>query len=229
MARAVAPGASPWVRAVQITRKVPRAVRVMPQVDLACREVAPMFVESFGLPASIGALFEYVDERWDGKGAPGAKGEEIPLAMRIAQVARDIDVQRVLGGAELAARIVGERAGSAFDPAIAACFVDEAKEMLAVDDEASVWDPNRAFRFSRLRRPNFCPTLPSRGASRYEKRAARFRRFSIAAARLARTAGVERASTIACLVTHFDRSTRVILRITSCPDATCSRTCSSFA
>ena len=98
MARAVAPGAPPWVRAVQIARKVPRAVRVMPQVDLACRDVCPMFVASFGLPASIGALFEYVDERWDGKGAPGAKGEEIPLAMRIAQVARDIDVQRVLGG-----------------------------------------------------------------------------------------------------------------------------------
>ena len=116
----------------------------MPQVDLACREAAPMFVESFGLPASIGALFEYVDERWDGRGAPGAKGEEIPLAMRIAHVARDIDVQRVLGGPKLAARVVGERAGSAFDPAIAARFVDEAKEMLAVDDEASVWDQTLA-------------------------------------------------------------------------------------
>jgi hypothetical protein len=79
MARSVAPGAPPWVRAV-IAPKVPRAVRVMPQVDLACREVAPMFVESFGLPASIGALFEYVDERGDGNGALGAKGEQIPLA-----------------------------------------------------------------------------------------------------------------------------------------------------
>ena len=144
MARAVAPDAPPWVRVAQVTRKVPRAVRVMPQVDLACREVCPMYVESFGLPASVGALFEYVDERWDGKGALGVKGEEIPLAMRIAHVARDIDVQRVLGGAELAARVVRERAGSAFDPAIAACFVDEAQEMLAVDDEASVWDQTLA-------------------------------------------------------------------------------------
>jgi len=144
LARAVAPDAPPWVRAVEITRKVPRAVRVMPQVDLACREVCPMYVESFRLPAVVGALFEYIDERWDGKGALGAKGEEIPLAMRIVHVARDIDVQRVLGGADLAARVVGERAGNAFDPEIAARFVDEAKEMLAADDEASVWDQTLA-------------------------------------------------------------------------------------
>ena len=141
---AVAPDAPPWVRAVEITRKVPRAMRVMPQADLACREVCPMYVESFRLPAAVGALFEYIDERWDGKGALGAKGDEIPLAIRIAHVAQDIDAQRVLGGPELAARVVGERAGKAFDPEVAARFADQAKEMLAVDDEASVWDQTLA-------------------------------------------------------------------------------------
>jgi HD-GYP domain-containing protein (c-di-GMP phosphodiesterase class II) len=140
MARSVAPGAALPVRAIEIARKVPKAARVMPRVDVACREVARMLIDRLGLPASIAALFAYVDERWDGKGAPGAKGEEIPLAMRIAHVARDIDVQRVLGGAELAARVVGERAGSALDPAIAARFVDEAEEILTIDDEPSVWD-----------------------------------------------------------------------------------------
>jgi hypothetical protein len=126
MARSLAPGAALPVRAVEIARKVPKAVRVMPRVDVACREVARMLIDRLGLPASIAALFAYVDERWDGKGAPGAKGEAIPLAMRIAHVARDIDVQRVLGGAELAAQVVGERAGSALDPAVAARFVAEA-------------------------------------------------------------------------------------------------------
>jgi HD-GYP domain-containing protein (c-di-GMP phosphodiesterase class II) len=144
LVRAVAPDAPPWVRAVEVTRKVPRAMRVMPQADLACREVCPMYVESFGLPAAVGALFEYIDERWDGKGALGAKGEEIPLAIRIAHVAQDIDAQRVLGGPELAARVVGERAGKAFDPEVAARFAGQAKEMLTVDDEASVWDQTLA-------------------------------------------------------------------------------------
>ena len=140
MARSVAPGAALPVRALEIARRVPKAARVMPRVDVACREVARMLIDRLGLSPSIGALFAHVDERWDGKGAPGAKGEQIPLAMRIAHVARDIDVQRVLGGAKLAARVVGERAGGALDPAIAARFVDEAEEILAIDDETSAWD-----------------------------------------------------------------------------------------
>ena len=144
MARSVAPQATLPVRAIEIARKVPRAARVMPRVDVACREVARMLIDRLGLPISIGALFAYVDERWDGKGAPGAEGEEIPLAMRIAHVARDIDVQRVLGGADRAARVVGERAGSALDPAIAARFVKEAAEILAIDDEPSVWEQTLA-------------------------------------------------------------------------------------
>jgi response regulator RpfG family c-di-GMP phosphodiesterase len=144
MARAVAPGATPLRRAIEIARTVPKAARVMPRVDVACREVARMLIDRLGLPASVGALFAFVDERWDGKGAPGAKGEEIPLAMRIAHVARDIDVQRALGGPELAARVVGARAGSALDPAIAASFADEAQEMLAIDDDASAWDQTLA-------------------------------------------------------------------------------------
>jgi HD-GYP domain-containing protein (c-di-GMP phosphodiesterase class II) len=65
--------------------------------------------------------------------------------MRIAHVARDIDVQRVLGGAELAAAVVGERAGSALDPLIAARFVQDAEEILAIDDEvSSVWEQTLA-------------------------------------------------------------------------------------
>ncbi len=140
MARSVAPGAAFPVRAVKIARRVPKAARLMPRVDVACREVARMLIDRLGLPASTGALFAYVDDRWDGKGAPGAKGEEIPLAMRIAHVARDIDVQRVLGGTSLAARVVGERAGAALDPVIAARFVDEAEEILAMNDAVSVWD-----------------------------------------------------------------------------------------
>ena len=99
-----------------------------------------MLIERLGLPAAIGALFAYVDERWDGKGPTKVKGEEIPLAMRIAHVARDIDVQRVLGGPQLAAAIVGERAGGALDPVIAARFVDDAEDILAIDDEVPVWD-----------------------------------------------------------------------------------------
>jgi hypothetical protein len=40
MARSLAPGAPLPARAVEIARKVPKAARVMPRVDVACREVA---------------------------------------------------------------------------------------------------------------------------------------------------------------------------------------------
>ena len=144
MARSVAPDAPLPLRALEVARKVPRAARVMPRVDVACREVARMLIARLGLPASIGELFAYVDERWDGKGAPGAKGEQIPLAMRIAHVARDIDVQRILGGPELAARVVGERAGGALDPSLAARFVEGAAEIMAIEDHESVWEQTLA-------------------------------------------------------------------------------------
>jgi HD-GYP domain-containing protein (c-di-GMP phosphodiesterase class II) len=144
LARSVAPDAALPIRAIHMARKVPQAARVMPRVDVACREVARMLIERLGLPASIGALFAYVDERWDGKGPTKAKGDGIPLAMRIAHVARDIDVQRVLGGADLAAAVVGERAGSALDPAIAARFVEEAEAILAIDDQVPVWNQTLA-------------------------------------------------------------------------------------
>jgi hypothetical protein len=143
-ALARAPDAALPVRAIHMARKVPQAARVMPRVDVACREVAWTLIERLGLPASIGALFAYVDERWDGKGPTKAKGDGIPLAMRIAHVARDIDVQRVLGGADLAAAVVGELAGSALDPAIAARFVEEAEAILAIDDQVPVWNQTLA-------------------------------------------------------------------------------------
>jgi HD-GYP domain-containing protein (c-di-GMP phosphodiesterase class II) len=60
--------------------------------------------------------------------------------MRIIHVAMDAAFQRLLGGAERAAHIVDERAGHAFDPQVAACLVDEATEILALDESASAWE-----------------------------------------------------------------------------------------
>lgn len=62
-----------------------------------------------------------------------------------------------------------------------------------------------------------------------ERRSARLRRFSMAAARRARSAGVELSSSLLRCSAHVARSTSVISRITRRPDETCSRTCSSFA
>ncbi len=104
-----------------------------------------MLSARLGMPAAVRGLFVHLTERWDGKGQPARlKGEEIPLALRIIHVARDAAFQRLLGGEEAAARVVRARAGAAFDPAIATLLADEANDILALDDEGSVWDETLA-------------------------------------------------------------------------------------
>lgn len=144
--RAVAPpGGAPLVRARQLAHGLPRVALVFREHLAAFCEVAHMLTDRLGLPRSVGALFSHVAERWDGKGQPRrAKQEQIPLPVRIVHVARDAAFQRMLGGDEFAARVIRERAGHAFDPAVAACLADEAADVLALAGDASAWDETLA-------------------------------------------------------------------------------------
>ena len=137
----IAPGRAPAVRAAAIARTLPKAARAKPHVFAATCEVACMLSDRLGLPSTVSVLFAHLFARWDGKGEVGdAKGEEIPLPIRIAHVAHDADVQRELGGAEHAADVIRARAGGAFDPAIVARLVEDAPEILALDDDTSAWN-----------------------------------------------------------------------------------------
>jgi HD-GYP domain-containing protein (c-di-GMP phosphodiesterase class II) len=140
--RAVAPpGGAPIMRVRQLAVGVPKLVRVFKEQVAALCEVAQMLTGRLGLPTAIGALFAHDAERWDGKGQPGhAKRDGIPLPARIVHVARDAAFQRMRGGAEFAARVVRERAGRAFDPAIAGKLADEAAGILTFDADASAWE-----------------------------------------------------------------------------------------
>jgi HD-GYP domain-containing protein (c-di-GMP phosphodiesterase class II) len=146
MLRALASSGRPApVRAMQIALGAPRAAREFKGHVTAFCEVAQMLTDRLGLPASMQGLFAYLVERWDGKGLPGrARHEEIPLPVRIASVARDAAFQRLLGGPELAARVVRRRAGGAFDPAVAVPLADAAAELLGLDADASVWEETLA-------------------------------------------------------------------------------------
>jgi HD-GYP domain-containing protein (c-di-GMP phosphodiesterase class II) len=133
------------VRAFQVARGLPRMVREQrPHLTAMC-EVAGMLAGGVGLPPSVTHLLAYLTERWDGWGPlRRAKGEEIPLPVRIVQVAVDAAFQRLLGGVEHAAGLVRQRAGHAFDPEIAACMADGAEEILALDEHESAWDETLA-------------------------------------------------------------------------------------
>ena len=127
------------IRAAQIARRLPRAARGSKPHLVALCEVAQMLARRLGLPAALDAHFPLLTERWDGKSPLArAAGEEIPLPVRIAHVARDGTLQRLLGGDEHAARMVAERAGHAFDPAVAEIFVADAPALL--EDDTATWD-----------------------------------------------------------------------------------------
>jgi HD-GYP domain-containing protein (c-di-GMP phosphodiesterase class II) len=129
------------VRVLQVARRFPRLAREQRPHFTAMCEVAEMLANGVGLPPSVHGLLAHMTERWDGKGPlRRAKGEEIPLPMRIVHVAVDAAFQRLLGGAEHAVRLVRQHAGVGLDPEVAACLADDAGEVLALDSEASAWD-----------------------------------------------------------------------------------------
>ena len=108
MMRAIAPpGRRVAVRALQLAHGLPKLAREFGAHVAGACEVAEMLTDRLGLPPAIGRLFVHSAERWDGKGVPGhARGDEIPLSVRIAQVGRDAAFQRMIGGDEFAASVV---------------------------------------------------------------------------------------------------------------------------
>jgi HD-GYP domain-containing protein (c-di-GMP phosphodiesterase class II) len=116
------------------------AREMRPHLTAEC-EVAGMLAGGLGLPGSVQSLLAHLLERWDGRGPLArAKGEEIPLPMRIVHVAVDAALQRLLGGDERVVRLISERAGHAFDPEVVACLVDDAERILGLDARTSVWE-----------------------------------------------------------------------------------------
>src|SRR3954451_7044900 len=84
-------------------------------------EVGVRLAERLGLPAGAQAALGYVFERWDGKGYPaGAAGEAIPVVARVLHVARDAVVFAAQDGPDAACAVIAARAGTAYDPRLAA-------------------------------------------------------------------------------------------------------------
>ena len=95
--RALPDPASPsLVRAAQAARRLPRMVREQGPALTASCEVAGMLADQMGAPPAVRGMLAHVTERWDGQGPLGrAKGEQIPLPMRIVHVAMDAAYQRL--------------------------------------------------------------------------------------------------------------------------------------
>jgi HD-GYP domain-containing protein (c-di-GMP phosphodiesterase class II) len=128
-------------RRLGLYTRMPSVMRRMREGSRAHCEVGELIGARLGLAGDAQADFRYLYESWRGNGFPGhAKGDQIPLPVRVAQVARDADVQHGLGGVDRAAAVVGSRAGRMFDPDVASAFVAEAGSLLRDVDSESAWD-----------------------------------------------------------------------------------------
>jgi HD-GYP domain-containing protein (c-di-GMP phosphodiesterase class II) len=86
---------------------------------------------------TVGASYE----RWDGRGWPGElRGEQIPLAARISQLAEYVEVAHRLGGVDAALDLALERAGRQFDPDLVSGLARNAPAVLGVLDGVRSWD-----------------------------------------------------------------------------------------
>jgi HD-GYP domain-containing protein (c-di-GMP phosphodiesterase class II) len=102
-------------------------------------EVAVMLAGRAGLEPLVVEALAHAYERWDGKGYPGGlAGDAVPLAVRIAVVARDVDLAITLGIDPR--EWLRARRGRAYDPAVVDVVGDVGRELLAGIDAADEWE-----------------------------------------------------------------------------------------
>jgi HD-GYP domain-containing protein (c-di-GMP phosphodiesterase class II) len=140
-ARVAHPGSPPLARAASMARSAFGGVTQFRKWAAVHCDMARLLGARMGFSEQVQLALRHLYERWDGKGMPGElRGEQIPLAVRLMQVAQDADVAWRHGGTAFANRILAEHAGSGLDPeAAAACLAlgDHAYEGL---DAPSIWD-----------------------------------------------------------------------------------------
>jgi HD-GYP domain-containing protein (c-di-GMP phosphodiesterase class II)/DNA-binding CsgD family transcriptional regulator len=104
-------------------------------------DVASVLGARMGFSVQIQQALRHLWERWDGKGMPGElRGDQIPLAVRLMQVAQDADMAWQHGGSGLADRVLAERAGSGLDPGAVAAFRSLGGPGYRGLDARSIWE-----------------------------------------------------------------------------------------
>ena len=101
---------------------------------------ARALAERLGLPTSVQAAVGSAYEFWDGRGWPGSlAGDQIPIAARLTQFAEFVEVAHRLGGVAAATELAARKAGSQFDPAVAAALCDDPDTLLGELDSVHTW------------------------------------------------------------------------------------------
>ena len=104
-------------------------------------EVADMLVRRLEFGDGVRASLACTFERWNGKGFPAhAKGEAIPLAMRVVHLSHDMEAIGRLFSSERALDAARERRDRTYDPALADLFVAHGRGWFERLRETEPWD-----------------------------------------------------------------------------------------
>ncbi len=104
-------------------------------------EVADMLVQRLDFGPDVREALRFTFERWSGTGFPThAKGEAIPLAMRVVHLSHDMEAIARVFSIEHAIEAARERRDRTYDPALADLFVAHGREWLARLGEIEPWD-----------------------------------------------------------------------------------------
>jgi HD domain len=117
--RMLGAGRSPLQRFQLALEFVASGHRELGGMIAAHAEMARTLGEQLELPREVLDALAASYERWDGRGWPGElKGDDVPVASRLAQAAEFVEVANRVGGVDAARELARERRGEQFDPAV---------------------------------------------------------------------------------------------------------------
>ena len=104
-------------------------------------EVAEMLAVRLGMDERVRTSLRFSFERWNGRGYPtGARGEDIPAAMRVVHLAQDMEALGRLRSPGEALRLAKRRSGGTYDPEMAEVFIGVGVDLLGELDKLDPWD-----------------------------------------------------------------------------------------
>jgi HD-GYP domain-containing protein (c-di-GMP phosphodiesterase class II)/DNA-binding CsgD family transcriptional regulator len=98
---------------------ISKGERAFQDIDQGCSEVGSRIASRLGMSEATQLGLYHICETWNGKGPHKFKGEDIPLAGRIVNVAMILEVFFSERGVAAAREAAATRKGKSFDPAVA--------------------------------------------------------------------------------------------------------------
>ncbi|MGH8859641.1 MAG: HD domain-containing phosphohydrolase [Jatrophihabitantaceae bacterium] len=100
---------------------------------------AGLMADRIGLTRAVGEAVECAFERWDGSGLPGGRrGDQIPLATRVVQLAETSEVHQRAHGTSGALAMARARSGTQFDPSLVQALARCRDRINALPDQ-DIW------------------------------------------------------------------------------------------